>query len=123
MRYPTRKAIEKFNALFGISEDQYCQDWEIECADPNKILQYIDAYKSNTDDEDEKFTLMALILGSFEEYHDSKAPNPEVWDKIKEILVLDIAIHHSHIEYYQCSDESDQECIFPITPLMRKIKL
>ena len=45
MRHPTRAAIDKFNELFGFSEDQYMQEWEIECAVWNAILDIYDNHK------------------------------------------------------------------------------
>jgi hypothetical protein len=122
MRHPTRAAIDKFNLLFNLFEDPKMQDWEIECADPKRVEEFIDVYLNEELNDDENFTLMALILGSFEEYHGLEQPTENVWNKIKNLLIEDYSIQQTHIEYYQCLDSEDVEEFFPITKLMREIK-
>jgi hypothetical protein len=64
------------------------------------------------------------MLGCFEEYHTSEPPKIEIWNKIKLILEKDYLIHKDLIIYYQCIDEEDNnEILFPITLLMREIKI
>ena len=79
MRHPTREAIEKFNKLLNLKEDPFMQDWEVECADPDRLEEFLNCYRSFAHTADERFTLMALILGSFEEYHGLEAPAEEAW--------------------------------------------
>ena len=123
MRHPTRAAIDKFNLMFGLIEDPQMQDWEIECADPIRVEEFLDVYDSESLSDDEKFTLMALILGSFEEYHGLEQPDVRVWTRIKSYLIEHQSIHATHIRYYQCAESTDEEEFFPITKLMRKIKI
>ncbi|WP_435892850.1 hypothetical protein [Oceaniferula spumae] len=123
MRHPTAQAIEKFNRLFDIDDDSYIQDWEIEAADPGKIDQYLQCYSNSVENDDERFTLMALILGAYEEYHAMNPPDAEHWPKIRSILLADMEIHRDHIDYYQCNDDGDEDGCFPITPLMRSIAI
>jgi len=78
------------------------QDWEIECADPKRVSEFLNAYETHAESEDEKFTLMALILGSFEEYHGLNNPSDENWARIKHILEEDLDIQKNHIENYRC---------------------
>lgn len=99
------------------------QDWEIECADPNRVGEFLDFYLKRTADDDERFTLMALILGSFEEYHGLDEPDSVLWERIRSILEADIRLHRDHIEYYQCFDVQSEEEYFPITKLMRQIHI
>ena len=115
--------MDKFNECLGLVEDPYMQDWELECADPARVEEFLDCYDIHAKSDDEKFTLMALILGSFEDYHGLEDPSEGVWQRIKSILTGDLALHRDHIEGYQCMDaESEDEC-FPITSLMRQIKI
>ncbi|MBV1909348.1 MAG: hypothetical protein KUG78_08495 [Kangiellaceae bacterium] len=123
MRHPTRAAIDKFNQMFKLHEDPRMQDWEIECADPERVEEFINGYDNEPLDDDDRFTLMALILGSFEEYHGLEQPDVHVWGRIKKRLVEHQLIHKTHIEYYQCLDATDEEEFFPITKLMREIEL
>ncbi len=121
MRHPTRKAIDKFNKILNLNEKPDMQDWEIECADPSRVKEFIECYNSETENDDERFTLMAIILGSFEEYHGTTPPSDETWQMIKKILTKDILIHKDHIEYYQFPDAKNEDEMFPISHLMRQL--
>lgn len=122
MRYPTRKAIDKFNKILNLRENQLMQDWEIECADPQRIDEFLHCYRATAQTDDERFTLMALMLGSFEEYHDSKPPSQDTWISLKEILCSEYELHRDHIDYYSCLGSDDTDEWFPITRLMRSLK-
>jgi len=122
MKHPTRKAIDKFNKLFGLIELEHMQDWEIECSNPDRVTEFIDYY-SLLEDDDEKFTLMALILGSYEEFHAPNKMNIEIWNKIENILIRDRVLLIDHIEYYSCLEINNEDEWFPITPLIRKVCL
>ncbi|WP_411846045.1 hypothetical protein AAFN60_21275 [Roseibacillus persicicus] len=123
MRHPTAAAIAKLNRLLGIDESSYGQDWEIEASDPTKLDEYLRHYQESLDNDDERFTLMALILGGFEEYHTQEGPDNDVWNRIRSVLEADMSIHHDVIDYYQCNDATEPDECFPITPLMRSIAL
>ncbi len=121
MRHPTRAAIDKFNELLGLHENPYMQDWEIECSDPSRIWEFIECYDQNAETEDEKFTLMALILGSYEEYHSLNGSSNEEWVAIKARLESDISIHSVHVMYYGCPETEDEEEWFPITTQIQEL--
>jgi len=123
MRHPTRAAIDKFNGLLGLVEEAHTQDWEIECADPYRVDEFVNCYRINAKNDDERFTLMALILGSFEEYHGLSTPNDSTWEAIKFILEEEKVLHKDHIEYYSCRETDDEEEWFPITTLIRSIAI
>lgn len=123
MRFPTRSAIDKFNEILGLVEDPYMQDWEIECTDPNRVEEFINCYHAHAITDEERFTLMALILGSFEEYHGLNIPNNRIWEKIKNILKKEKNLHREHIEYYRCIESDNEEEWFPVTSLIRNLKL
>jgi hypothetical protein len=121
MRHPVRAAIDRFNFLLGLREDPQMQDWEIECADPDRLHEFIDCYDQNAKSDDEKFTLIALILGSYEEYHSIHGPIDSEWALIKARLDADLTIHFDHVDYYSCMESDDPEEWFPITPQMREL--
>jgi len=121
MRHPTRAAIDKFNELLGLVEQPYMQDWEVECADPGRVDEFINCYRVNADTDDERFTLMSLILGSFEEFHGLNTPDDSTWEIIKSILEEERELHKDHIEYYSCWETEDEEEWFPITTLIRSV--
>jgi hypothetical protein len=122
MRHPTHAAIEKFDRILGLPHQPGMQDWEIECADPDRVEEFLRCYDEQAANDDERFTLMALILGSFEEYHGTQGPSLPMWRQIKTVLERDLAVHRDHIIYYACpeSDVPEDWC-FPITPLMREL--
>lgn len=122
MRHPTAQAINKFNELLNINEDQYNQDWEHECADFIRVEEFIVCYHKNANTDDEKFTLMGLILSSFEGYHEKYPKEPKVWEELKSILLSEEELHQDHIEYYSCLDTEIEEEWFPITLLIRNLK-
>ncbi|MCP5384447.1 MAG: hypothetical protein H6913_07510 [Altererythrobacter sp.] len=43
------------------------QDWEFEVADANRIDEFLSAYQSQELTDDERFTLMEMIIQSFED--------------------------------------------------------
>ncbi len=122
MRHPTALAIDKFNRLLNFTEDQYSQDWEHECAAPLRVKEFIDCYHENTNTDDEKFTLMALILSSFDVYFDEHPEDSRTWEALKSILLSDMSLHKDHIEYYSCVDTEVEEEWFSITSLVRTLK-
>ncbi len=86
MRHPTRAAIDKFNELLHLTEDRWTQDWEIECADPRRVAEFLDCYHSEAKTDDERFTMMALILGSYEQFYESEGFAASTWNRIASIL-------------------------------------
>ena len=124
MRHITKAAIDRLSECLGLTLEPYMQDWEVECSDPARVGEFLDFYRAGTRDDDERFTLMALILGSFEEYHGTDEPDPLTWERIKLILTADVGLHRDQIEYYQGIEAgSEEEYCFPITKLMRQIEL
>ncbi len=99
------------------------QDWEIECANPSRVAEFLDCYAAEAKTDDERFTLMALVLGSFEEYHGTAGPDSQAWGRIAAILKAEHSLHQDHITYYRCDESDDPEHWFPITPLMRQLSL
>jgi hypothetical protein len=84
-------------------------------------MEFIKCYDLNAETDDEKFTLMALILGSFEEYHSLNPLRGEEWNAIKVRLEADLAIHCDHILYYGCPETENEEEWFPITRHVREL--
>ena len=53
MRHPVRAAMDKFNSLLGLNEDEYMQDWEIECSDPGRVGEFIQCYDEHAKTDEE----------------------------------------------------------------------
>ena len=121
MRYAERKSIDKFNKIFNLHEDPYCQDWYLECADKSKVPVFIKGYFKYCDDDDDRFTLMKIILGSYEIYIEEDGHSPKLWDRIVNILIQDKTLHQDTINYWCLWEENDQENWFVLTKYMREI--
>lgn len=63
-RFPTRAAIDALAIRFNLPNTKNMQDWEYEVADANRVAEFLVAYYSGELSEDEKFTLMAMLLQS-----------------------------------------------------------
>lgn len=75
--------INKFNIVFGFENDDFIQDWDIENASSNRLIEFINYYKENNLNNDEKMTLMALVLASFDEYlNENKMESEKLWENI-----------------------------------------
>ena len=122
MRHPVKASIDKFSQLLDLQLAPGMQDWEVQCADPARTIEFLACYDQHAQSDDDKFTLMALILGSFEAYHDTIPPSETDWAAIRQRLISDIEIHRDHITYYGCPETDDPaEWLFPITPLIRTL--
>lgn len=120
-KYSTRKEIDKFNQLLNLKEDPFMQDWEIELADGNRLGEFIDCYHTHAKTSEEKFTLMALIIASFDDYF---AENDDIamWGKIKSLLLADRKLFEPLIKYWCVWEGGDNpEYYFEISPLMREL--
>lgn len=101
--------------------DSNCQDWFIECADKKKIQPFIDGYKSICKNDEDRFTLMELILGSFEILTEEDGFEVYIWKQISEILKQNKKIHQDTINYWSLEGENDKEAFFNLTEIMRGI--
>lgn len=120
-QYPTRQAMDKFNQLLNLHEDKYMQDWEIELADDTRLDEFLECYHSHAKTNEEKFTLMSLIIASFDDYY-WEDESSIMWGKIKPLLLVDRDLFKPLIEYWCAWDGGDNpEYYFNISPLMREI--
>ncbi|MBN2534300.1 MAG: hypothetical protein JXB88_15535 [Spirochaetales bacterium] len=121
MRYSVEKSIKKFNKIFHLQEPPFCQDWYLECADKFKLPAFIDGYTKYCEDDDDRFTLMTIILGSYEMYVEEEGHSPEIWGKIAGILQKNKELHKDTISYWCLWDEDDPDNWLVLTGYMRGI--
>ena len=123
MRYPTRKAIESLIKGLNLPElTPYCQDWEYEVSNPKRIAEFIEYYENTIVDEDEKFTLMVIIISSCNDaLEEDEGLDKKLWEKIKCLLIKDRAIHKNTIDYWAIDGLELEDCFY-ITPLIRSLK-
>jgi hypothetical protein len=129
--YPTAAAIRRINTLLQLPATGQEQDWEIELADSTRVQEFCQVYQTANLTQEEKFTLMALIIASYDDYlrfGQDKTATDAITTIITKLLVHDFALHKTTINYW-CqheitSDEADwnnPEWVFAVTPLMRRL--
>lgn len=122
-RYPTGKAITSLIKKLNLPKrSKYSQDWEYEIADSERVDEFITYYQNNLSDEDEKFTLMLIIIESCNDAISENNLENKTWEKVKKSLMEDYYIHKQTIDYWCSEEEKDIEDCFAITPLIREIK-
>ncbi|MEM8672222.1 MAG: hypothetical protein AAGG48_32205, partial [Planctomycetota bacterium] len=121
LRFPTTAAIERLDSIFGFSPDAYSQDWDVELADGSRLTEFVSAYCSVALDDDERFTLMTLIVASAHdalEFHDMGEAE---WRTVHDLLVADFSLHASTIYYWCCVDATCMDECFTLSPLIRVV--
>jgi hypothetical protein len=120
-RFPTAPAIERLSADLGLAE--VGQDWEIEAADSHRVKEFLDYYDTRQLNDDERFTLMSLIIASFDErLHAGR--DDAVQDRIVARLIDKFAVLNYLVQYWALPDETDQDVAgnaFNFTPIARQI--
>ena len=105
------------------------QDWEYEVADANRIDEFIAAYQSGQLDDGERFTLMEVIIQSFEDIGDHLDTDPR-WQTVINLLdtnikinLLDtnIKLHASTVWYWGNPEECDPEDCWSVTASINRI--
>jgi len=124
-RFPTRTAIDALAKRFNLPNTKNMQDWEYEVADASRIAEFLAAYDSGELSEDEKFTLMSMLLQSSCDAidEDENFLRSENWTQFLELLERDIDIHIHLVWYWSCTDLDDLSEAWSITPFIRPILL
>jgi len=124
-RFPTRAAIDVLAIRFNLPNTKNMQDWEYEVADASRIAEFLAAYDSGELSEDEKFTLMSMLLQSSCDAidEDENFLRSENWTQFLELLERDIDIHIHLVWYWSCTDLDDLSEAWSITPFIRPILL
>jgi len=123
MRYVTKESIIGLVSKLGLPEPgPYSQDWEYEIADATRVSEWIGEYLRRNDlTDDERFTLMILIIESFDDALREGISNDCDWDKIEAALMMNHTLHRTTLEYWSCPTEEDPDNVSYVTPRIRKI--
>ena len=119
-RFPTRKAIDSLAKRFKLPNTLEMQDWEWEVADSDRIDEFISAYESGQLDDDEKFTMMEIIIQSFEEFESSLSIEPR-WKKILNIIENNIELHIYSVWYWSDLENDNEDDQWKVNPFIRSI--
>lgn len=119
-RFPSLASIEALAKRFNLPFDTSMQDWAWEIADPNRIDEFLEAYRRGNLDDDERFTLMETIIQSFEDGFQAPESDPR-WFEVLDLLKTRIDLHIFTVWYWA---DTDQECLgdtWLVTPSIRKL--
>src|SRR5207249_288166 len=106
--WPRRKAIEALTQRLGLRLE-WCQDWELEVADPSRLDELCDLYEGVSLSVDEKFALMSLLVFSYDDYLQETPVaqrDPSLEARIERLLREDFVLHFHTIQYWCCLDEA-----------------
>lgn len=118
----SNKVIEKLAKELNLPKgDRFTQDWEYEVADSGKTGVFLEYYKNNKLNADEKQTLMRLILESYNDYVGESGYKDNFSNELRDILQKESTLYHDIIEDWACVGEDWEDC-FAITPLIREIR-
>ncbi|WP_299260036.1 hypothetical protein [uncultured Aquimarina sp.] len=122
IRYPSGVSEEKLGKRLGIHWDNTMQDWEFVFSDFDRVDYFLKFYQRELDDDDDKFTLMGLIISSFDDgISNFNSETEKNWNICKIILEKECFLHYSIIRYWSLLDEEDINNVFSITPYIRKV--
>ena len=119
VRHPTTAAIERLDSIFGFSPDAYSQDWDVELADGERLAEFVSTYSTVALDDDERFTLMTLIVASAHDALDFHEMGEAEWRPIHDLLIANFSLHACTIYYWCCVDATCMDECFTLSPLMR----
>lgn len=120
-RYPTAAAIEQLSLDLGLPN--VGQDWEIEAADSHRVKEFLDYYDTQQLNDDERFTLMALIIASFDERLRT-GQDDLLQDRIVARLTAKFDVLNYLVQHWAMPDETDENLAgnsFIFTPIARQV--
>lgn len=122
VRHPSRISEEKLSKRLGLFWDEETQDWDLIVSDPSKLDIFLNVYQTELKDDDDKFTLMGLIIASFDDcLEETNTDFEKKWKVCRTILEKECFLHYSSIMYWSFLEGKDEESIFSLTPYMREV--
>jgi hypothetical protein len=120
-RFPTGAAIARLTADLGLP--RVGQDWELEAADASRVGEFLDRYEAGGLDDDERFTLMSLIVASFDKRL-ATGRDEALQERIVERLSEGFDVLSALVQYWALPDATDEEAAenaFRFTPVARRV--
>ena len=113
---------DKLAEYFGYPLDEKDQDWTYTIVEPERIQDYIDAYRNVEFDDLAKMGLMEMIIQSCCD-QPTQTLMEEYWKQLKKLLIVDFELHNYQIWYWCIWDEKDDINLWEIAPTMRQLWL
>ncbi|WP_257667165.1 hypothetical protein [Parapedobacter tibetensis] len=119
-----KEIVEQLSKELSLPFTGIEQDWSIEMANSNRIDDFLKFYQQNDLSEDKKNAVMSIILASYEDFlhENNDLEIGDRWNEIKSILESERAIFADLINYWSLNNEVEEDNLFLITPLVRKLK-
>lgn len=115
--------IEQLSKELSLPYTGIEQDWDIEMADSNRINDFFKFYQQNDLSVDKKIAVMSLIIASYDDFlNENDLEVDDRWKDVSSILETEKVVFVDLINYWTLSNEVEEDNLFRITPLMRKIK-
>src|SRR4051812_17349024 len=116
-RFPTAAAIDALAKRFGFPNSPQMQDWPWEVADAERIDEFLDAYDSAGLSDDERFTLMEIILQSFEDLGQGRGFDAR-WQRALDVLDPSIDLHAYSVWYWSDLENENGDEQWLVTPFL-----
>lgn len=125
-RYPTKAGREALAARLDLTIDPHSQDWEWEVAGPLHFDTWLATYRSAALSDDERFSLMEMLIQCVEDMVPLRGPPDEVeelpqWQAVATLLKANPRLHASSIAYWSVFGRDDPEEHFRVSIPMRKV--
>jgi len=122
-RWVMPESSARLSSLLGLAYEPWMQDWELQCADAQRIGEFLDLYERGSLSEDDRFALMSLIVASFDDWISDGDRDELILKRVRTYLAADFSLHEATI-YYWClwdCDVTNADNMFSATPFMREI--
>jgi hypothetical protein len=126
-RCGTRASMNSVANLLNLPPPtEHDQDWEL-CiaADPDRLDEYLTVYANHASlTDDEKFTVMEIILFSFDDWVAEGRGIEPFANRVRAQLTVDFSLHAWPIHYWCCWEHElplEDGGSFSITPFMREV--
>ena len=83
--------------------------------------EFLDLYEQGGLNDDDRFTLMALIVSSFDDWLSGGGTDEALSQRLRQHLVNNFTLHAATIRYWSQLVEPDLDNVFSATPFMREI--
>lgn len=119
-RLPTSEARMSLARRLQLPHDSSMQDWEWEIADPSRIEEFLDAYENWDLTDDERFSLMEIIIECAEESAES-LPESKHWKRALQLLEANIVVHIHSVWYWAVPEAETRDEHWRVTRDLREL--
>ena len=108
-RFPTKDARVALASRLSLPYTAQMQDWEWEVSDPNRIAEFLALYKSGELTEDERFSLIEIIIQSFDD-QERDLTDDILWQDTLNIITQNLNTHIHTVWYWSDFEGKGYSC-------------